>query len=358
MEKTAERKRVKAALSRWKRDDFDYHLPEERIAQHPAQPRDSARLLVSRSDEVHDGQFRDILDHLQAGDALVLNDTRVIPARLQGTKPTGGKVELLLVRPLAKADCWRAMGRSGKPLRPGQVIQLAEGFSAEVLERKEEMVEIRLASSQGTVQEAIETHGRMPLPPYIQSAGQKQDRDDYQTIFARHDGAVAAPTAGLHITPGLMDAIKKRGVSIHHLTLHVGLGTFRPVRENDLSKHVMHHEWCELSQETAEQLNAIRIGGGRTVAVGTTVVRTLESAADSDGRLRAFCGETDLFILPGYQFKAVDRMVTNFHLPKSTLLMLVAAFIGKERMDRDYRFAIDNGFRFYSYGDASLLYPQ
>ncbi|MBF0126413.1 MAG: tRNA preQ1(34) S-adenosylmethionine ribosyltransferase-isomerase QueA [Magnetococcales bacterium] len=337
--------------------DFDYDLPPERIAQRPVQPRDASRLLVSRPEGITDGGFADLPAWLRAGDLLVLNDTRVIPARLPGRKQTGGRVEIFLLRPLEEG-CWEALVGSNKPVRPGSEITLGEGFSAVILERDQERFRVRLVARDGDVAAALERFGELPLPPYIVASDRTEDRERYQTVYARHPGAVAAPTAGLHFTPGLLAALSAMGVETAMVTLHVGLGTFQPVRSEALSGHVMHREYIVLSPETAGRVNATRQRGGRVVAVGTTAVRVLESAAGEDGAVRPVTGETDLFILPGFRFRVVDLMLTNFHLPKSTLLMLVAAFVGKPRQERDYAHAVASGYRFYSYGDANLLFPD
>lgn len=340
----------------WRLSDFDYHLPPALIAQEPAPQRDHSRLLVSRAQGIEDRAFTDLTALLHPGDLLVINDTRVIPARLFGHKESGGQVELLLVKPLAAPDHWQAMGKSSKPLRPGQTITIAPGFTAHVVAREEDgMVHLALEAPEG-VAAAIERHGHLPLPPYITRPDQGHDRERYQTVFAHVPGAVAAPTAGLHFTPTLLTALQAHGVSMAPVTLHVGLGTFQPVREEDLSRHVMHREWYAVGAETARLVNATRARGHHVVAVGTTVARTLESAADPEtGQVQPGARETGLFILPGFPFRVVTRLITNFHLPRSTLLMLVAAFTSKPRLDRDYAHAIAQGYRFYSYGDAMFL---
>ncbi|MBF0628132.1 MAG: tRNA preQ1(34) S-adenosylmethionine ribosyltransferase-isomerase QueA [Magnetococcales bacterium] len=343
----------------WQLSDFDYVLPPEAIAQRPVTPRDAARLLVSRSGGITDGVFRDLTAWLEPGDLLVLNDTRVIPARLYGHKPTGGRVEILLSRPREGEGVWEALIGGNRPVRIGSEIVLAEGFSARVEGREAERFVIRLQTGSGeTVAQALERYGQLPLPPYIVSSDPEENRTRYQTVFARHPGAVAAPTAGLHFTPELLDALQAKGVERVMGTLHVGLGTFQPVRCEALADHVMHREWFSLTADVARKVNATKRAGGRVVAVGTTVARMLESACDASGALAAMEGETGLFILPGYRFRAVDRLITNFHLPKSTLLMLVAAFTGKVRQERDYAHAVAAGYRFYSYGDANLLFPE
>jgi S-adenosylmethionine:tRNA ribosyltransferase-isomerase len=351
--------------------DFDFELPEDRIALRPAQPRDAAGLLVVHADGgLNDRRVRDLPDLLNPGDVLVLNDTRVIPARLSGVRDREGStvaVEATLHRRLAP-DRWSAFMRPGKRLREGDWIAFgvpkdmafeAAGLNAEVLEKGEggEVV-VRFDLAGAALDEAVSAQGVMPLPPYIaaQRAQDDQDRSDYQTVYARENGSVAAPTAGLHFTPELMARLDARGIGQAYVTLHVGAGTFLPVKTDDIADHRMHPEWGEVSAQTAERLNAVRAAGGRIVCAGTTSLRLLESATDPDGIIRPFTGETAIFITPGYRFRAADVLLTNFHLPKSTLFMLVSAFSGTERMRAAYRHAISTGYRFYSYGDASLLF--
>lgn len=341
----------------WRLSDFDYHLPPELIAQAPVEPRDRSRLLVSRPDGVEDTSFHQIRRLLLPGDLVVINDTRVIPARLVGTKPTGGRVEVFLLKPCDRPGEWEALVSANKPVRAGLMVWVAEDFRIKVLEREGGHFRVRLQYP-GDLDAAIERHGRMPLPPYISQGERERDRLRYQTVFAREPGAVAAPTAGLHFTEELLGELEREGVEVARLTLHVGLGTFQPVREEEVERHQMHWEWCRLPEATADRINRARRKGQRVVAVGTTVVRTIESAAVASGQVRPFEGETNLFILPGYRFRVVDRIITNFHLPRSTLLMLVAAFVGKARLERDYAHAIAQGYRFYSYGDTSFLEPD
>lgn len=341
-----------------KLSDFDYELPPERIAQAPLEPRDASRLLLSRKAGIEDRRFRDVEELLEPGDILVLNDTRVFPARLAGKKPGGGKAELFLVKPLSNPGEWQALVGTNKRVKEGLEIAFGDGFSATVLGREGDSFRVRLETSGEAVMDAVSRAGAMPLPPYITQTDADRDRERYQTVYAREEGAVAAPTAGLHFTPELLARLDKKGVGLARVTLHVGLGTFQPVRTENLDDHVMHHEWFSIDRETADRINAARQAGGNVVAVGTTAVRVLESAADASGRLAETSGETDLFIRPGYRFKGVDRLITNFHLPKSTLLMLVAAFVGKARMERDYAHAIAEKYRFYSYGDAMFLFPS
>ncbi|WP_207479451.1 tRNA preQ1(34) S-adenosylmethionine ribosyltransferase-isomerase QueA [Arenibaculum pallidiluteum] len=335
--------------------DFDFDLPPGLIADEPARPRDAARLLVV-DETIEDRIVRDLPDLLQPGDMLVYNDTRVIPARLDGMRGAV-HVEVTLHKP-APDGAWRCFAKPGKRLRPGDRIVFAEDLDATV-EAKDEGGEVllRFSCAGDALVAALHRHGRMPLPPYIprRSGERAEDSSDYQTVFAARDGAVAAPTAGLHFTPALLDALAARGVGRAAVTLHVGAGTFLPVKVEDPREHRMHSEWGQVSEDTAATVNAARAAGGRIVAVGTTSLRLLETAARADGTLVPFVGETDIFITPGYRFKIVDLLLTNFHLPRSTLFMLVSAFAGTPRMHAAYRHAIASGYRFYSYGDASLL---
>lgn len=340
-------------------DLFDFELPEELIAEHPVEPRDAARLLVVLGAQTPQHRvFRELPDLLEPGDLLVVNDTRVIPARLIGRKGQG-KVEVTLVQP-AGEGLWRALARPGRKLRAGVRIDFAEGFWANVV-AKGEMGEVTLAFETGGADlvDLLDRHGAMPLPPYIKrrQGPQAVDRQDYQTVYAREAGAVAAPTAGLHFTPELLQRLEERGIGRATVTLHVGLGTFQPIRVEDTNDHAMHAEWGQVSRAAAERINATRRAGGRIVAVGTTSVRLLESAAREDGRVEPFEGETAIFITPGYRFRVIDAMITNFHLPRSTLFMLVCAFAGTVVMKDAYAEAISAGCRFYSYGDACLLIP-
>jgi S-adenosylmethionine:tRNA ribosyltransferase-isomerase len=355
-------------------DLFDFDLPADRIALRPAVPRDSARLLVvkpAQSPEWDDRSVSSLPDLLRAGDCLVVNDSKVIAARLKGRRIGRGDTEPGIEATLHKridGSTWRAFILGAKKIHVGDTLRFgSEGrvcfldqLDAQV-SQKDEGGEVTLSFSfHGAVlDQAIEERGAMPLPPYIASKRptDEQDKSDYQTVFADPEGSVAAPTAGLHFTPALLERLAARGVAVHRVTLHVGAGTFLPVKADDTGDHKMHAEFGTLTAETAEALNVARAKGGRIVAVGSTALRTLETAAGEDSQIRAFSGDTAIFITPGYRFKAVDLMLTNFHLPRSTLFMLVSAFSGLETMQRAYAHAIHSGYRFYSYGDACLLFP-
>lgn len=335
---------------------FDYSLPEERIAQHPVHPRDTARLLDLTGGGLADRTIRDLPDLLRPGDLLICNDTRVIPARLTGQR---GAVKVEVTLHKREADSrWRAFARPAKKLRVGDRIDWTDGFSADVA-AKGEAGEVTLTFDRtgAALMAALHTHGVMPLPPYIKrpTGAEPDDTRDYQTVFAAREGAVAAPTAGLHFTTDMLARLRARGVRQALVTLHVGAGTFLPVKVDDTEDHRMHTEWGEVPAETAAAIAETRSAGGRIVAVGTTTLRVLEAAARDDGTVAAWHGETDLFITPGYRFKTVDLLLTNFHLPRSTLLMLVSAFSGRERILAAYEHAIEAGYRFFSYGDACLL---
>lgn len=335
-----------------KTSDFDYDLPESSIAQTPVEPRDSSRLLVLHRDtgESEHRIFRDIGDYLRLGDLLVLNQTRVIPARIYARKETGGRVELLLLRRRDELT-WEALV-GGKGLRVGKKIVVESGPQAEVMELLEGSE--RLIRFSEPIEPYFSKVGNVPLPPYIHET--LNDPERYQTVYAKEPGSAAAPTAGLHFTPQLLEELQGKGVRIAYVTLHVGLDTFAPVTEENPQEHKIHTEWCELPQETADLINQTKQSGGKVVAVGTTSVRTLESAAQVErNAIPPYVGPTSLYILPGYKFKVVDAMVTNFHLPKSTLLMLVSAFVGREKILETYETAIQEGYRFYSFGDAMLI---
>ena len=337
--------------------DFDYELPEELIAQTPMEPRDHARLLVvHRADHTLEHRhFYDIVDYLHPGDALVVNETRVIPARLLGVKEdTGVPVEVLLLRRENATD-WEALVRPGRRLKPGSFCSFGEGLlRCEMLDNVPETGGRKVRFHyEGVFEELLDRLGEMPLPPYIHE--KLQDPERYQTVYAKEEGSAAAPTAGLHFTPELLEKIREKGIVIVPVLLHVGLGTFRPVKVEDVETHVMHSEFCQVTPEAAETLNAVRKAGGRIVCVGTTSVRTLETMAAEDGTIRAGAGETRIFIYPGVPIRATDALITNFHLPQSTLLMLVSDFLGREEALRIYREAVKEKYRFFSFGDAMLI---
>jgi len=350
-------------LSLLNTSDFDYHLPEASIAQTPLEPRDSSRLLVlnRETSNLEHRIFHEIGDYLNPGDLLVLNQTRVIPARIYARKPTGGKVELLLLRRRDELT-WECLV-GGKGLTVGKSVQVENGPSAEIVGILNDSE--RLVKFSEPIEPYFPKVGHVPLPPYIHE--KLDDPERYQTVYAKEPGSAAAPTAGLHFTPLLLDELKAKGVKTAYVTLHVGLDTFAPVTEDDPSAHKIHTEWCELSQETADAINETRSNGRRVIAVGTTSVRTLESAGQPTedrgpqtihrllSTVEPFRGPTSLFILPGYEFKVVDAMITNFHLPKSTLIMLVSAFAGREKILDAYEIAIQEGYRFYSFGDAMMI---
>jgi S-adenosylmethionine:tRNA ribosyltransferase-isomerase len=338
-------------------DLFDFELPPERIALRPVRPRDAARMLVVRPGGLEDRGVRDLPSLLRRGDVLVFNDTRVIPAQLEGVRGRA-RIGATLHKRLDWRR-WQAFVRNAKRLREGDAIDFGEGVSATAEERHPDGSWTLAFAGGEPVEALLERAGRMPLPPYI--AGKRvadaDDRDDYQTIFAKRDGAVAAPTAALHFTPALTGALDAAGIGRETLTLHVGAGTFLPVKADDTAAHTMHAEWGRIDEATAARLNAAHAAGGRIVAVGTTSLRLLESAADDGGTIRPFEGDTAIFITPGYRFRAIDGLMTNFHLPRSTLFMLVSALMGLETMRAAYAHAIAQEYRFYSYGDASLLLP-
>ncbi|HEX3676345.1 MAG TPA: tRNA preQ1(34) S-adenosylmethionine ribosyltransferase-isomerase QueA [Sphingomicrobium sp.] len=338
--------------------DFDFDLPAERIALRPARPRDSARLLMVECADISDHQVRELPDLLQPGDVLVFNDTKVIPAQLEGRRGEAS-IGATLHKREGKRE-WQAFLRNSKRVRIGDTIDFGQGVAALVVGKAKDGSALLSFHGGEPVELLLERAGRMPLPPYISSRREidEADRDDYQTMFAREEGAVAAPTAALHFTRGLLDALDARGIKPETLTLHVGAGTFLPVKSERIEDHKMHAEWGRIELGTAERLNAVRRSGGRLVAVGTTSLRLLESATGDDGLIRPFEGDTAIFITPGYRFKAIDGLITNFHLPRSTLFMLVSALMGLDVMREGYAHAIGEGYRFYSYGDASLLLPD
>ena len=339
-----------------KTSDFYYDLPQELIAQDPLEDRSSSRLLVldRKTGEMEHRVFRDITEYLRPGDCLVVNNTKVIPARLLGVKEdTGAGIEILLLK--RKADnVWETLVKPGKKARPGARIVFGDGIlKGEVLEVVDEGNRLIRFEYEGIFEEILDRLGQMPLPPYI--THQLKDKNRYQTVYAEHDGSAAAPTAGLHFTPELLEEIQAKGVRLAHVTLHVGLGTFRPVKVEDVSQHHMHSEYYVVEEEQARLINDTRAAGGRVICVGTTSCRTLESAADEDGILRAGSGWTDIFIYPGYRFKIMDALITNFHLPESTLLMLVSAFADKEKIMKAYEEAVRQWYRFFSFGDAMFI---
>jgi S-adenosylmethionine:tRNA ribosyltransferase-isomerase len=339
---------------------FDFDLPSENIAQFPAARRDGSRLLrLHRSTGVAEHhRFDELPQMLRAGDLLVINDTRVLPAQLIGRKGSGGRVELLLLEREGASAIWKALMKCSRKPRPGDPLSFDHGLRATVVQRcgEEWRIEFEGGSS---VEQRVRAAGRPPLPPYIRrdaaSPGDAQDADRYQTVYAARDGAIAAPTAGLHFTPSLLETLDQRGVGLAAVTLHVGRGTFLPVTVERVESHRMHEEWCEVPAETADAIRRTRHVGGRVIAVGTTVVRTLESQADAQGDVQSGAQRSSIFIYPGYRFRTIDALITNFHLPRSTLLMLVSAFAGRERVLQAYREAVRLGYRFYSYGDAMLI---
>lgn len=339
-----------------KTSDFYYDLPEELIAQDPLEDRTASRLLVldRQTGAVEHKIFSDVIDYLNKGDCLVINNTRVIPARLIGEKEgTGGKVEVLLLKRRAN-DVWETLVKPGKKLKPGAKITFGDGrLRAEVLEVVEEGNRLVKFYYEGIFEEILDSLGEMPLPPYI--THKLEDKEMYQTVYAKFDGSAAAPTAGLHFTKELLNKIEEKGIKIASITLHVGLGTFRPVKVDDVNNHHMHTEWYEVNAEAAEIINETKRNGGRVICVGTTSCRTIESVADDNGYMKAKTGETDIFIYPGYKFKAMDGLITNFHLPESTLVMLVSAFAGKENVLAAYETAVKERYRFFSFGDAMIL---
>ncbi|MCQ2438302.1 MAG: tRNA preQ1(34) S-adenosylmethionine ribosyltransferase-isomerase QueA [Oscillospiraceae bacterium] len=338
-----------------KKSDFYFDLPQELIAQTPLEQRDASRLLHlnKTSGELEHRHFYDLPEYLHAGDCLVMNDSRVLPARLFGHRPTGGSVEVVLLRDLGQGN-WECLTRPGRKTPPGTHISFGEGeLSAEVISAAEDGNKILHFNYEGIFLEILEHLGHMPLPPYIKE--ELQDAERYQTVYSREVGSAAAPTAGLHFTPELLKKIEDKGVKLAFVTLHVGLGTFRPVKEENIEDHPMHSEFCVVTDETAETINSCRRNGGRIVAVGTTSCRTLETMGDDAGILHAGSRWTDIFIYPGYRFKMVDALVTNFHLPESTLVMLVSALAGRENILKAYQTAVEERYRFFSFGDAMLI---
>ena len=345
-----------AETTELKKSDFYFDLPQELIAQDPLEDRSSSRLLVldKNTGEISHHIFRDIIDYLYPGDCLVLNNTKVIPARLLGEREgTGGHVEVLLLK-RKEADVWETLVKPGKKCKPGQRLTFGDGLlKAEVLETVEEGNRLIRFEYEGIFEEVLDRLGEMPLPPYI--THKLKDKNRYQTVYAKYEGSAAAPTAGLHFTEELFRKLEEKGVLVANVTLHVGLGTFRPVKVDDVSKHHMHTEFYQVTKEEADKINKAKQAGGRIVCVGTTSCRTIESAADENGVLKPGQGDTDIFIYPGYSFKMMDVLITNFHLPESTLLMLVSALAGKEQVMRVYEEAVQERYRFFSFGDAMII---
>ncbi len=343
-------------MTELKKSDFYFDLPQELIAQDPLEDRSASRLLVLNKEtgEVEHHRFQEIINYLRPGDCLVLNNTRVIPARLMGVKEdTGAAVEVLLLK-RRENDLWETLVKPGKKVRPGTKLVFGDGcLRAEVTDVVEEGNRLIQFSYDGIFEEILDRLGEMPLPPYI--THKLQDKNRYQTVYARYDGSAAAPTAGLHFTKELLSRIEEKGVKLAYVTLHVGLGTFRPVKADNILEHHMHTEHYQVTEETADLINQIRAQGGRVICVGTTSCRTLESAADADGRVQAGSGDTDIFIYPGYRFKVLDCLITNFHLPESTLVMLVSALAGRDHVLAAYREAVEEKYRFFSFGDAMLI---
>ena len=338
-----------------KTSDFDYDLPEELIAQTPLERRDTSRLLVldKHSGEFFHHHFYELPDYLHKGDCLVLNNSRVLPARLIGHRPTGGACEVLLLRDRGD-NIWECLVRPGRKLKPGATVSFGEGqLTAEIVDEIEDGKRLVRFHYEGIFLEVLEQLGKMPLPPYIKA--ELQDQERYQTVYSKVVGSAAAPTAGLHFTPDLLEKIQAMGVKVCYVTLHVGLGTFRPVKAEDIQDHEMHSEYCEISQETADIINETRKNGGRVICVGTTSCRTVESFAAEDGTMTARSGWTNIFIYPGYRFKVLDGLVTNFHLPESTLIMLVSALAGREHVLAAYEEAVREKYRFFSFGDAMFI---
>lgn len=336
--------------------DFDFYLPKELIAQHPLEQRDEARLMVldKRTGDIEHKVFKDIIDYLNPGDCLVLNDTRVLPARLLGVKEgTGGKMEILLLK-RNEDDTWETLVKPGKRAKVGSRFDFGDGeLKAEIVSVKEDGNRIVKFEYEGIFEEVLDRLGQMPLPPYIKE--KLDDKEMYQTVYSKEEGSAAAPTAGLHFTEELLKRIEKKGVKLAFLTLHVGLGTFRPVKVENIEDHNMHSEYYCMTKETADMINETRENGGSIISVGTTSCRTLETIGDENGRVREQSGWTDIFIYPGYRYKVVDKLITNFHLPKSTLIMLVSALCGREKILNAYNIAIKEKYRFFSFGDAMFL---
>lgn len=338
-----------------KTEDFDFYLPDELIAQTPLDKRDSSKLLVldKKTGEIEHKHFKDIIDYLNPGDILVLNDTKVLPARIYGTKvDTGAYVELLMLKEKEK-DIWEVLSKPAKRIKLGTIITFSDKLKAECIGIGEEGIRTFKFIYTGIFYEILDELGEMPLPPYIHE--KLKDKDRYQTVYAKNVGSAAAPTAGLHFTKELMSKIKEKGIKIEYVTLHVGLGTFRPVSVDDVTKHHMHSEFYQMSDEVAEVLNSAKVNGNRIISVGTTSTRTLETIMNLYGKFKECSGWTDIFIYPGYQFKAINSLITNFHLPKSTLIMLVSALAGKDNVLNAYKIAVEHKYRFFSFGDSMFI---
>lgn len=336
--------------------DFDFDLPQEYIAQHPIAKRDESKLLIldKKTGNIEHRKFKDIIEYLRDGDCLILNNTKVLPARLFGIKEnTGGKMEFLLLKRISK-DTWETLVKPGKRAKIGSKFIFGDGkLKAEIMDIGEDGSRIVNFEYEGIFEQVLDELGQMPLPPYITE--QLEDKDRYQTVYSKELGSAAAPTAGLHFTQELLGKIEEKGIKIGYVTLHVGLGTFRPVKSDTIEEHHMHSEYYEMSKETAELINRTKENGGRVIAVGTTSCRTLESIADERGNVKAKSGWTDIFIYPGYKFKVLDALITNFHLPQSTLIMLVSALAGKEKVMNAYKIAVEEKYRFFSFGDAMFI---
>jgi S-adenosylmethionine:tRNA ribosyltransferase-isomerase len=340
-------------------NQFDYHLPLDLIAQYPADKRENSRLMIldRKKGTIEHKRFYDILDYLKPGDCLVMNNSKVLPARIFGVKEsTSAKVEFLLLK-RKEGDLWETMVRPGKRLKPGDRVRFSEDplLTAEVLDYDEDGTRTVRFDYEGVFLEILDQVGRMPLPPYIQRESEEEDKDRYQTVYCKEEGSVAAPTAGLHFTQELLKSAEEKGIKLAYVTLHVGIGTFRPVKCDIIEEHKMHFEEYEISEESARIINQVKASGGRIISVGTTSTRTLESATSSDGIVHSGRGNTDIFIFPGYHFKIIDSLLTNFHLPKSTLLMLISAFYDRDKITEAYEVAVEDKYRFFSYGDAMLI---
>ncbi|GHA02847.1 tRNA preQ1(34) S-adenosylmethionine ribosyltransferase-isomerase QueA [Ignatzschineria ureiclastica] len=338
-----------------KLSDYDYHLPEELIAQFPPKVRGTSRLLVPKAGEIYDHTFEDLIDYLEPGDRIVINNTRVLPARVFAEKETGGKVEIMVERLVSETEVL-AQIKASKALKPGQKVIIDGKPLLEMVDRDEAFFLLKTING-SPIATILETYGHLPLPPYITRSDEELDQSRYQTVFNKEEGAVAAPTAGLHFTAEFLERIKAKGIDVTEITLHVGAGTFQPIRTEDLNEHQMHKEWINVPQSAVDDIVATKAAGKRVIAIGTTAVRALESAALT-GELKPFVGDTNIFIKPGFEFRVIDGLLTNFHLPKSTLLVLVSTLMGKSRIEEIYQHAVNARYRFFSYGDSMLLIPS